>query len=233
MRRHTQPEPSRRVESGKKLLVSKLAEVQKDIFQLEKQLKEKFNRRTVHRLKQLVNSYNEALVVIFGRKNARRLLNYKLENNSIISFIPEGEYQIKRYPLRKKRSRSQFKGNEDEFGELGMLDESLLADGYGYDSEEIAYRLKAEDAAINSDDPELELYYSDEIPKGTGYFIVTDILTQKQYRVPFRLDGSELEFVKLTIELFLSNGSPVLVVINKTDFELGLFGPQNNKSALN
>lgn len=199
-----------RIPTGKEFLVKQLVILQKKIKQTETDLKSKKRGVRLAHLKGLVKSYNEALVIIFGKKDSRKVINYKVVGEKVEAYIPvPGEIELAKKEKAKRRKQKK------RAKRMSSAEDLFLEDEIGYDSDEVAYRLFAEEEFLFTE-PVIKINTRDDIQKGTGYAVVHDNLNGLMYPIPFTF-LMDLTFINLTLNLYLNSGYPVTVVVHPDD----------------
>lgn len=207
-------------ETGRGFLIRNLVELQGRVLRTETQLSKGKSGVRLRELKRLVKLYNESLIIIFGKDGAKRLLNYKVVGKSVETYIPEPESIDNRQKKGKKKKRRRSRRESEDHS----IEDSFFDVDFGYDSDEVAYAIFAEEDLL-FDEAELSLSKRDDIQPGTGYVVVHDNQKGMLYPIPFTF-AMDLSFIKMTLDLYLANGYPVTIVVHPSDINNPLVSPK-------
>jgi len=207
----------REIKTGKGYLLQTIVKIQGEISQTESDLRKKKKSVRLRHLKKLVESYNDALVIVFGKKDAGKLLNYKVVGDKVETFIPHPS-KIETVK-KKKKERIKIRKVENKSDDY-LQAETYFADSIFYDSDQVADKIAGEKDLLFGE-IDVHIVQRKDVARGTGYAIVHDIVNHKLFKIPFSID-MDLTFIKLTLDLYSSNGFPVTIVVSTDDADAGL-----------
>ena len=156
LRKRLSREPEKQPENaGKVWLKQRLKDLSTEIYRVEESIKVKQPGSRLRSLKELVSTYNHLLGSIYGKENAQRLLNFKVNGSEVEMYIPAGKSTS---PNTRERGRKKV-ARKRRLALSRIRKGSSLQDfsDLGFDSTEIALAYIV-DVDMSSGQPSL-LYY--------------------------------------------------------------------------
>lgn len=124
-------------DAGKVWLKQQLPRLAAKIHRIEKVVKQKNSEASLRTLNELVNTYNNLLITIFGAEGSARIPNFRVSGNAVETYIPQSSArsQSNSRPKEQRPAQKEKPAQRD----LVELTPEMLS-RVGHDSDESGYR---------------------------------------------------------------------------------------------
>lgn len=197
-------------DKGKQLKI-----LQKQIREIEANLKKGEGGASIEMLEYYCQRYNNTLVRFYGEKGAQQLANYKVVNGKATTFIPR--IQAQKIEAQRKKKKPGLPDNE--------LDAYFIERKAGFDDPWTLKNFMQEGRYIPRE-AEVTVKVSKALPPGVFKLRIINPHTKKSIACWFSLSNEGLDIVLQTIDQHYRAGSILELIYNKSDhYERGLVRP--------